>query len=81
VAHSRNRLAHRRPRHRGRGANLLFDQAGDSTAVNDLAESHAADRWRVLLPGTYTVRVLYKVTDPDTRFGLDDWSLIVERAS
>jgi hypothetical protein len=59
------------------GFDFAFDTLGDA---NDWWESHSIDRSRVVGPGTWTVRVQYGVTDANTDFRLDDWSLTVERS-
>jgi hypothetical protein len=56
------------------------DFAFDSVPRNgdDYKEAHAMERSMRLNPGTYTIRVQYRVSYPGTVFNLDDWHLAVE---
>jgi hypothetical protein len=66
------------------GADFAFDSVDSTDDVSCLPadcgwESHSMDRSRGPLgPGTYTVRVQWRIVNGST-FRLDDWSLTVER--
>jgi hypothetical protein len=55
------------------------DFAFDSNTGTQNREAHSMDRTRVLGPGSYTVRVQWRVTNAAVNFTLDDWSLVVEQ--
>jgi hypothetical protein len=59
------------------GGDFAFDSVG-----TDGRESHSLERSAVRVgPAAVRVAVQYKVTDPDSRFVLDDWHLTVERSA
>jgi len=55
-------------------SDFAFDASG---AANDLWEAHAMERTAILGPGTYTITVQWRVTDPNVAFQLDDWTMAV----
>lgn len=58
------------------GMDFAFDTPGP---VHDEApESHAMERSIRLKEGDYRIGVQYAVTNPTTKFGLDDWHFSVE---
>ncbi len=62
------------------GSDFAFDSSNGGADGPYSWEGHSMDRSRGPLgPGTYTVKVQAKVTLVGGAFGLDDWSLTVER--
>jgi hypothetical protein len=61
-------------------SDFAFDSTNQGKAGNGLGQSHSMDRSALLGPGTYTVKVQYRVTHGSVTFELDDWSLMVEKA-
>jgi hypothetical protein len=55
-------------------SDFAFDSSG---AANDFWEAHAMERTAILGPGTYTISVQWRVTDPNVAFHLDDWTMAV----
>jgi hypothetical protein len=55
-------------------SDFALDSSG---AANDFWEAHAMERTAILGPGTYTITVQWRVTDPNVAFQLDDWTMAV----
>jgi hypothetical protein len=56
--------------------------AGFAFAGNGNGFHYASvERARVLPSGTYRIQVQWKTDQPGTRFGLDDWTLVVQEAT
>jgi hypothetical protein len=63
------------------GMNFAFDTLVDGTTVTDWWESNSVEHWRVVGPGTHTVRVQFAVTNANVDFELDDWTLVIQRSN
>jgi hypothetical protein len=61
-------------------SDFAFDSTDSGYEGGASWESHATDRSLLLGPGTYTVKVQYRVGDSSVTFRLDDWHLTVEKA-
>jgi hypothetical protein len=71
--------------HPAAGSNFAFDSTDNGTTSPAFSESHSLDRTRRVGPGNHHIQVQVQAVDignnSNLQFGVDDWSLTVQRAA